>query len=137
MCFSYSCIWSHTLKLAFVLYMCIYIYIYIYMYIYFSLSSLSLSLSLCVCVCVRACACVCEFMDQTKFPQKEYFRSKKNRKCEHHHWILHIRISLGAIFVGAIFVNVMTLLGQSRESWRSIAPVGHERNSQTKMLWHF
>ena len=56
----------------------------------------------------------------------------KNEKGEQHHWILHIRIRLGAIILRA-----MTLLGQSRESWPSMAPLGHVENSQTKMLWHF
>ena len=55
-----------------------------------------------------------------------------NKKSEQHHWILHIRIRLGAIFLGA-----MALLGQSRESWPSMAPLGHVENSQIKMLWHF
>ena len=49
-----------------------------------------------------------------------------------YHWILHIPIRLGAIFLGA-----MALLSQSRKSWRSIAPLDHAENSQTKMLWHF
>ena len=28
-------------------------------------------------------------------------------------------------------------LGQSRESWSSMAQLGHVENSQTKMIWHF
>ena len=97
----------------------------------------------------------------TKFAQKGYFHSEtekvryqisastdnfdfldqicpkrvfplKNKKIEQHHWILHHRIRLGAIFLGA-----MALLGQSRESWPSMALLGHVENSQMKMLWHF
>ena len=82
----------------------------------------------------------------------------KNKKSEQHHWILHVGISVGAIFLGA-----MTLLGQSRESWPSMATLVHLENSQnenamallgqareswpsmaplgqvdlTKTLWHF
>ena len=46
--------------------------------------------------------------------------------------VLHVRISLDAIFVGA-----MVLLGQSRESWSSMARPDHVQNLQIKMLWHF
>ena len=53
-------------------------------------------------------------------------------KSEQHHWILHIRIRLGAIFLGA-----MALLGQSRERWPSMAPLGYVEKSKRKMLWHF
>ena len=56
----------------------------------------------------------------------------KNRKSQQHHWILHIQVHLGAIFFGA-----MELLGQSRESWPSMALLGHMQNLETKMLWHF
>ena len=69
----------------------------------------------------------------------------KNKKSEHRHWILHIRISPGAIFLGAIHFlanqervdclwhlyahgfnkNAMALLGPSRDSWPSMAPLGH------------
>ena len=38
-----------------------------------------------------------------------------DKKSEQHHWILHSRIRLGAVFLGA-----MALLGQSRESWLSL-----------------
>ena len=31
----------------------------------------------------------------------------------------------------------MALLGQSRENWPSMAPLGHVEISQMKMLWHF
>ena len=58
--------------------------------------------------------------------------STQNQKSEQHHWILRIRIRLGTIFLGA-----MALLGQSRESWPSMALLGHVENSQIKMLWHF
>ena len=54
----------------------------------------------------------------------------ENKKSEQHHWILHIRIRLGAIFLGA-----MALLGQSRESWPSMAPLGHvELTKMQKLL---
>ena len=56
----------------------------------------------------------------------------KNKKSKDYHWILHIQIRLGAIFLGA-----MALLGQSRESWPSMAPLGRVENSQSKILWHF
>ena len=107
----------------------------------------------------------------------------KNRKSEHHHWILHSRIRLGAIFLGAMAVldqtresgpsmallatwkirkwkcygtsrpskreltvygtsgprgfskNAMALLGQVRESWPSMAPLGHvELTKMQKLL---
>ena len=67
----------------------------------------------------------------TKFAQKGYLYSK-TKKSEQYHWILHIRIRLDAIFLGA-----MALLDRSRESWPSMAPLGHVENSQMKMLWHF
>ena len=47
----------------------------------------------------------------------------ENEKSEQHHWILHIRIRLGAIFLGD-----MALLSQY---WPSMAPLGHVQNSQT------
>ena len=56
----------------------------------------------------------------------------ENEKSEQNHGILHIRVRLDAIFLGA-----MTLLGQSRESWPFMAPVGQVKNSQMKILWHF
>ena len=65
-----------------------------------------------------------------KFAQNGIFGRKQEKWANH--WILHIRIRLGAMFLGA-----MAFLGQSRESWPSMAPLGHVQNSQTKMLWHF
>ena len=38
---------------------------------------------------------------------------------------------------GAIFLGAIALLGQPRESWPSMAPLGHVENPQTKMMWHF
>ena len=71
----------------------------------------------------------------------------QHKKVEQHHWILDIRIRLGAIFLGAMALlgqsreltnygtarsprkftneNAMALLGQVRESWPFMAPLGH------------
>ena len=55
----------------------------------------------------------------TKFAQIWLF-PLKNKKSEEHHWILRNRVRLGAIFLGA-----MAPLGQSREIWPSMAPLGY------------
>ena len=77
----------------------------------------------------------------------------KNKKGEQHHWILYIRIRFGASFVAGMALlglwrerelavygtprprgfnkNTMALLGQSRDSWPSMAPLGH--NGLTRM----
>ena len=73
------------------------------------------------------------FLD--KFCPKTIF-PVENEEREQHHWILHIQIRLatkfqlkGIILIfwtnGAIFLDAMALLGQSRESWPSMAPLGH------------
>ena len=53
-------------------------------------------------------------------PKKGIF---KNEKSEQHHWILHIQIGLGA----------MALLGQTRDSWPSMAPLGHVELTKNAM----
>ena len=53
----------------------------------------------------------------------------ENEKSEQHHWITHIRIRQGAMFLGAT-----ALLGQSKEGWPPTAPLDHVENSQTKIL---
>ena len=44
----------------------------------------------------------------------------ENEKSEQHQWILHIRVRLGAIVLGA-----MAHVGQSRESWQLMTPLGY------------
>ena len=55
-------------------------------------------------------------------PKKGIF---ENEKTEQHYWILNIQIGLGA----------MAVVGEARENWPSMAPLGHVH--LTKMLWHF
>ena len=67
------------------------------------------------------------------------------KRREQHHRILHIRIRLGAIFLGAMALLCQSRdswpstapLGQSRDSWPSTAPLDHVQNFRTKILWHF
>ena len=63
---------------------------------------------------------------------KKGISTRKQKKSEQHHWILHIGIRLGGKFANE---NAMALLGQVRESWPSMAPLGHV--GLTKTLWHF
>ena len=53
--------------------------------------------------------------------------------------IILIFLTKGAIFLGAMahLGHAMALVGQSRESWPSMAPLGYVENPQTKMIWHF
>ena len=54
----------------------------------------------------------------------------ENEKSELQQWIEHVRIRLGAIFLYA-----MALLGQSRDSWPSMAPLHHvELTKMQKLL---
>ena len=53
----------------------------------------------------------------------------ENEKNEQHHWITHIRIRPGAIFLGAT-----ALLGQLKEGWPPTAPLDHVENSQMKVI---
>ena len=68
------------------------------------------------------------FIFRPNFPKRVF--PVENEKSKYHHWILHIQIRLGAIFLGAT-----AILGQVSESWLSMAPLGHV--GLTKTLWHF
>ena len=59
----------------------------------------------------------------TKFAVKGYFQLKKQKKSEHHHWILHIQISLVTKFYNFCFLDQIcsknSISGWIQKNWTS------------------